>query len=408
SDLEPDIETQARETSVEDPIETETALAQSVGSDLNLSQAFQAAERAARLAQTARTMAEWEQVGQGWLEAIALLRAVPPDSPFRVFAQQKAQEYQVNWAIASQRADSLSAPYVFPTLGNQTLDSQLANYLSYVAALGVPDILIVGSSRVLQGIDAQILQQQLARAGLPGLRVYNFGVNGLTAQGTNFILRQLLQPDQLPHVIIWGGNSRAFNSGRLDRTFQLITTSPGYRALQVGDRPGFNRPTASRVPTLKLDAIDANGFSAVATTFNASQYYKNFPKVPGRYDAAYTSFQLQGGVQDRNFQTLANWLNGQNKHLVFVNLPLSGDYLDPIRQAREQDFQRYLQLQGRLHNLPIVDLLKQWRQADRYFADPSHLNQVGAAAIATQLASDPRIPWSRFGLGGNTEIVERP
>ncbi|MEM8604630.1 MAG: hypothetical protein AAGF24_12450, partial [Cyanobacteria bacterium P01_H01_bin.121] len=129
SDANVDATTEAR---IERSGSTTVELAQPTTTELNLTRAFQAAEQAAGLAQTARTVAEWEQVGQAWLEAIALLRAVPPDSPFRVFAQQKAQEYQRNWAVASQRADSLSAPYVFPSLGNQTLDSQLANYLSYV------------------------------------------------------------------------------------------------------------------------------------------------------------------------------------------------------------------------------------------------------------------------------------
>ena len=112
------------------------------------------------------------------------------------------------------------------------LDEQFALYRSYVATLGPPDILIIGSSRGLQGLDGKRLQFDLNRRGFSGVRVFNFGINGATAQVVNLQLRELLTRDQLPNVMVWADGSRAFNSGREDRTFSRIRNSPGYERLR--------------------------------------------------------------------------------------------------------------------------------------------------------------------------------
>ena len=52
----------------------------------------------------------------------------------------------------------------FPTLGSPILDVQLARYMAYVESAGTPDILIVGSSRALQGIDPAALSDRLSEA----------------------------------------------------------------------------------------------------------------------------------------------------------------------------------------------------------------------------------------------------
>lgn len=42
-------------------------------------------------------------------------------------------------------------------------------------------------------------------------------------------LRQLLTPQQLPKLVIWADGARAFNSGRIDRTYETIASSDRYR-----------------------------------------------------------------------------------------------------------------------------------------------------------------------------------
>lgn len=349
---------------------------------------FVQAEQAASLAQTANSAQQWDAVAKAWTDAIATLQSVPTDSPERAFAQRKLREYLQNLVVAQQRAERMSLPYVFPSLGSPVLNEQLMLYMSYVAAVGPPDILVVGSSRSLQGIDPQVLQQSLGAQGYP-VRVFNFSVNGATAQVLNFILQRLLAPEQLPKVVIWGDGSRAFNSGRIDTTFASILNSPGYRAAMTGERPVL-AGAGNRTVVGQPSEINAYGFLPVSDPFDPAVYYQTYPRVSGRYDGFYNPFSL-AGLQDVSLRSLANYLNRQNVRLVYVNLPLSGDYLDAYRFSLEQQFQRFLQTHSRLNGFAVIDLLTQWVGRDAYFADPSHVNQAGAVVIAQQLARNPTI-----------------
>ncbi|MGI8935053.1 MAG: hypothetical protein ACR2FS_13365, partial [Phormidesmis sp.] len=194
------------------------------------------ATQAELLTQTATSAADWDRVAATWLEAIALAQAIPPESPARILAQRRLRGYLQQLLTAQQRTEQASPVTGIPSLGSAVFDDQLAGYLSYVATVGPPDILIVGSSRSLQGIDPAALQQTLAAKGLPDRRVFNFSVNGATAQVVNFVLSELL-PAPLPPVIIWGDGSRAFNDGRRDRTWESLAASPGYQAIHGGTLP---------------------------------------------------------------------------------------------------------------------------------------------------------------------------
>ncbi|HZG39669.1 MAG TPA: hypothetical protein VEZ50_13385 [Nodosilinea sp.] len=401
-------------------------------------QALGEAQQAAQLAATATTAAQWHQVAGTWGRSLALLGDLPPDDPRQVFSQRKAAEYQQNLYLAQQQAAQQGVPRAFPPLGSDVLDEQVSLYRAYVAALGPPDVLIVGSSRSLQGVDPQVLQQALAVQGYPGLQVYNFSVNGATAQVVSFLTRQLLAPDLHPRLIIWAEGSRAFNSGRFDRTFAEILTSPGYAAVRDGkvltlqnrekspapedpaaaaetvpegavpeESPPAESPpdestldestldeTAAVYGTISPSPINAQGFLAVNDQFNPAVYYRSFPRVRGQYDNAYRPFRLDG-VQTLSFEAMTQFLRGQNIPLVFVNLPLSNDYLDGVRLGYERQFQQFLQNRANQGTLTLVDLLEEWRWQSHLFADPSHVNRYGAREIARLLAADSRIPWPR-------------
>ncbi len=347
---------------------------------------FEQAEQAAELSQTARSVDQWDEVVEAWAGAIVTLQTIPVESPERFFAQRKQREFLQNLAFAQQQANQLSWPNVFPSLGSPILDEQLRLYLSYLAAFGPPDILIVGSSRALQGIDPQPLQTALNDQGYP-VRVYNFSINGATAQVMNFVLQRLLTPEQLPKLVIWGDGSRAFNSRRLDATFARILESPGYQAVLAGERPGFaGREPLPRQPS----TINAYGFLPVPAEFDPVVFYQTYPRVNGRYDAFYNPFGLTG-LQLGSLRSLVDYLKRQNIDLVYVNLPLSGDYLDEYRLSVDQQFQKFLQTQSQRLGFAVIDLLSQWVNQDSFFADPSHLNQKGAAAIVQQLARNPLI-----------------
>jgi len=309
-------------------------------------------------------------------------------------------------AVDASRAgeDAIAHPQPFPSLGSAVFDAQLAGYIAYLETVGVPDILIVGSSRALQGIDPDVLQTRLASQGYAGLKVYNFSVNGATAQVVNFILGELL-PGRLPAVVVWGDGSRAFNDGRPDKTWEGLVVSPGYQSVVRGQTPAVpdvvetedSAQIAARVAALGARAVfertqsgllDGLGFSAIGDRFDPAAYYRQFPRVSGRYDGAYSPFTLEGR-QTVALAEVAAVVQQQNSQLVFVNLPLSDSYLDEYRLYHEGQFQEFLQAQSDALGFAVVDLLTQWEGQPGFFADPSHINQYGAAEIADQLARDP-------------------
>ncbi|MBD2069290.1 hypothetical protein H6F93_17495 [Leptolyngbya sp. FACHB-671] len=320
----------------------------------------------------------------------------------------------------------------YPSFNSQRLDQQLRLYADHLNTFGVPDILIVGSSRALQGVDPVALQQALTAQGYPEPNVFNFSINGATAQVISVLLRQILTPDQLPQLIVWADGSRAFNSGRADITHSGILTSEGYRVLETGVRPirspqpqssltaeclstpltnyaSCDRPSTS-VNLLDLPPIypilpevvsdrptsdlDSTGFQPVADRFNPTTYYREFPRVAGQYDSNYIPFEL-GGEQQEATIAIANFAQAQQIPLIFVNLPLTRDYLDPARQTYEDQFRQHMQQLAARAGFIFHDLSQQQElMQNEYFADPSHLNRYGASAVADQLAADPTIPWA--------------
>jgi hypothetical protein len=348
-----------------------------------------------------------------------------------------------------------ASPY--PSFRSQQLDEKLALYAQHVAEWGVPDVLVLGSSRALRGIDPAALEQALAAVGHGDLRVFNFGVNGATAQVVDLIVRQLLTDYPPPKVILWADGVRALNSGTVDITFNSIAASEGYQQLQDGTLfpergpvtalpewenlaqqiSGYYQQTDQRIsrwlgyasstytdreglktlarrgvsqafsdliqqpalPAAKEDEetesgfIDFDGFLALSTRFNPATYYQKHAQVLGAYDSDYENFKIQG-VQSRALLNLLRYTQSQGIPLIFVNTPLTDEYLDTTRLEAEQIFQRYmLTLAAQESRFVYRDLAQLWPNRYDYFSDPSHLNRYGAYQVSNRLAQDPMIPW---------------
>ncbi|MDB9515490.1 hypothetical protein PN466_00740 [Roseofilum reptotaenium CS-1145] len=330
--------------------------------------------------------------------------------------------------------------------GSQRLNEHLGWYLYQVALYGPPDVLIVGSSRALQGVDPLALRKAIGEGQQGELSIYNFGINGATVQVVDLLIREILTSDQLPRLILWADGVRAFNSGRSDRTYQSIIESEGYQLLLEGVRPSVPLlwpdaeqcydipiPFASSEPSVSLISsvlsspcllppvsqrhqasiwekalatIQANrtlsdltplGFLPVEQVFNPQTYYTRYPRIAGQFDGDYSGFYLQGEQAIALSQLLA-YTQRRQIPLIFVNLPLTGDYLDPVRLAYEQEFHQELNGWVNHQRLMMVNLVSpelENLKNPKYFADPSHINQWGAIAVARELAKHANIPWPK-------------
>ncbi|MEM9447580.1 MAG: hypothetical protein AAGA75_03500 [Cyanobacteria bacterium P01_E01_bin.6] len=384
----------------------------------------------------------------------------------------------------------------YPTFNSTQLDLKLALYYQHVAESGPPDVLVIGSSRALRGIDPVILEDALSELGYDNADVFNFGINGATAQVVELVVHRILVPEQLPKLILWADGARAFNGGREDRTYNGISESEGYQLLSQGaldipivnaDRqvpgtpsspaPGDWIETFSRsvttsygelddwlsdqlavlsrahgnrdtvraliqdsltgnvdpasqfaserdelaspenetthetvapsnetirhesVPSRTVGSIASDGFLPLDARFDPVTYYDQYSRVPGNYDRDYANFQLTGQQSDA-LQSLLQLGNAQDVPIVFINLPLTEEYLDPYRMVYEQEFRQHLLTLDLAYDEFIFrDLSELWLEDEepsyyRYFSDPSHLNQYGAVEVSKRIAQDPMIPWT--------------
>ncbi|MGB3512949.1 MAG: hypothetical protein WBA93_27790 [Microcoleaceae cyanobacterium] len=348
----------------------------------------------------------------------------------------------------------------YPSFNSPQLDEQLVRYQQYLQVeKKPPDILIVGSSRALRGVNPTVLEESLAAAGYAGLKVYNFGVNGATVQVVDLIVRRILPPEQLPQLIIFADGVRAVNSGRVDRTFDIIADSEGYEAVAAGtfkistdiletsvksgsnkykqvvqnlqekmeeisvtyqQREGLksllvsiiNNPTASLQFLQKqenlvkknieeeedinpLNQFQNNGFLPIPIKFEPEEYYQNYAKVSGKYDADYANFKLPG-KQTEALNKLLEYTQSIDINFVFVNMPLTKVYLDEARAAYERKFQEYMQqLSVEYSRFVFRDFGGISPEDYGNFSDPSHLNLYGAIAVSQKLAEDNIIPWPK-------------
>ncbi|NJK60267.1 MAG: hypothetical protein HC918_08565, partial [Oscillatoriales cyanobacterium SM2_1_8] len=93
------------------------------------------------------------------------------------------------------------------------------------------DVMVLGSSRALRGVDPTVLEETLAARGQPGLAVLNLGINGATARVMRLQILEILSQRQRPRMVIVADGLRAFNNNREDRTYREIASSPGYQWL---------------------------------------------------------------------------------------------------------------------------------------------------------------------------------
>ena len=374
----------------------------------------------------------------------------------------------------------------YPTFNSRQLDRQLVVYQRYLEVNGPPDVLIVGSSRALRGIDPTQLKAALAEQGYAGVKVFNLGINGATVQVVDWLIRQVLPQEKLPKLILFADGARAFNSGRPDLTYNGILASQGYHTLASGTPPiagtiaakaapvqpnssaanansstnaaasptnpyqalneSFNKAlggfsvvysqrdrlktklreqlmawlppqglssdsmmassnsllnsssppaAATSAPSLTSDGegmIDIEGFLPLSIQFNPVTYYQKYARVPGDYDTDYEAFNLQG-IQTEALVNLAQFAKTRQIPLIFVNLPLTQEYLDPIRKQHEQEFQAHLLNLAPQLGIAFRDLSGALTTQSNYFSDPSHLNRYGAYEVSRRLAQDVMIPW---------------
>jgi hypothetical protein len=153
-----------------------------------------------------------------------------------------------------------------------------------------------------------------------------------------------------------------------------------------------NRAT-SDLPIPENSRIDFDGFLAMDVRFNPATYYQLYARVSGYYDSDYEDFSLVG-AQAAALKRVIDFSQRNEIPLVFINTPLTDEYLDAYRTNAETAFLQFmLQLSATESGFIFRDLGQIWPQRYDYFSDPSHLNRYGAYQVSNRIAQDPMIPW---------------
>ncbi|MEO1185836.1 MAG: DUF1574 domain-containing protein, partial [Cyanobacteria bacterium J06636_27] len=251
---------------------------------------------------------------------------------------------------AAATAILLAARSPLPSFNSRQLDEQLALYKKRLAKNGIPpDVLIIGSSRALRGVDPDALAKGLASEGYPDIDVFNFGINGATAQVVDFIIRRVLQPAELPKTIIWADGSRAFNSGRKDNTFAAIAASPGYQyalktSLARADATDASPKTAKEAEIVKQNS---NGYQIINDSLSqglaiVSSSYKKRDELKTQLVNIYKSLPIISALNQDSSTNLADALDNPNNYAVDFDgfLPLS------IRFNPQTYYQKHAKVTG--------------------------------------------------------------
>ncbi|MDY7021057.1 MAG: hypothetical protein SWJ54_06800, partial [Cyanobacteriota bacterium] len=181
---------------------------------------------------------------------------------------------------------------------------------------------------------------------------------------------------------------------RRDQLKQYLLAVVNNQSLTTPRQELPDLPAPEDNPTRETPQIQRNGFLPLSIQFDPQTYYQKYAQVSGYYDSDYQSFELDG-VQMNALKKLIEYVQSQQVEIVFVNMPLTQEYLDSVRTAYEEKFLNYMKTVEAETGLTFVNLADEWLNANEYFSDPSHLNQYGAAAVAKQLAQKSQISWPR-------------
>jgi len=271
-----------------------------------------------------------------------------------------------------------------------------------------PEIMFMGSSRVLSGLNPVVAAQELEQAGLGKRAILNLAVTGSSIDLNYLILKNIIKDDKKPAMIVYGITETEFNSGRAmfdyDEYFALAE-----RLDDFGNYSGDNlTKKVSFVLKQLLPLYRDHDILRLAFNiqFNPGDaYHKSYlsgPQQwkpdPGGYFSYYPTgvylppdarikpllqnYQYQGYRLDRlhDFLKLAK---ARDIKVLLVNMPvLPATIAMWPGPAELATYYKFLQEQARQFELPYLDLYqgeKFLTEAD--FWDSSHLNEQGAEKL---------------------------
>lgn len=278
----------------------------------------------------------------------------------------------------------------------------------YVDRHGGVDVLLLGSSLVNSGIDPeQVNQAWMQASGEPALRIFNFGVEGLTVE-PNSVVAELLVESFDPAVIIFGTEIRDYAANNGTETAQNFLNDPwvqyrrgdfsvrgwmaehsaayryimAYRNWMRADFAENHTKVARRTNNLTPDGYDVENRVA-----------EDPYRPPDRQDPEDAkTFEVFAGFEfaDSRVADLESLLAagaGNDTRVVLIEMPVTPQFFE-FFEAGEGAHQAFLQIvsaRADAAGSPFLPAIPESELPPDARSDRVHLSKYGAAAFSQYL-----------------------
>jgi hypothetical protein len=308
------------------------------------------------------------------------------------------------------RSDVFQAPLTPPKMGSPhyQLGHKLTLLEAEVRKNGPVDCIMVGSSMIDRGFDADAFQNAYQEISGRDIRCFNFGIDASSIISTETLAGILIE-DYNPRLLILGTDPRDYALGVNDQDANVIMNSPWIR-YRLGD---FSVEgwllDHSYLYRYRQHLSRLVHFNFKDTLWSETRL--NFPILPNGYtpttkigahinvppDPRATSYEVTHNTRiyssyqilDENLAALER-IMGHNRsglQVIVVEMPVS-DGLYYFFGNGETDYNRFI---TRVSELTSLHLVPFWRTEpldsipDEGWADYSHLNITGAEIFSTWL-----------------------
>ncbi|MDQ2808903.1 MAG: hypothetical protein M3Z04_18665 [Chloroflexota bacterium] len=286
-----------------------------------------------------------------------------------------------------------------------------------------PDVLIMGSSRVQLGLSPVLMAQTLAQAGLSPARILNLGLKLGTTQSNLWLLKNVIQADKQPKVIIYGAAEYEFNANiglphDYDYTNELATLRDYGQAFpdpsrRIDAQLGFLLGRASylvRYHQAIRDQLEASDAPPATTNaaglppdpygFVPSELIMNAGTI-GRMRGEYVDAPGWGLLRDyqvggqgvARFEEFLHLAQARGIRVILVNMPIARVHETFLSPAAYASYRAYLQATATRYGLAYYDYNRHelWPEPQDW-QDTNHLNSWGAAKFSPLLAREALVP----------------
>jgi len=290
-----------------------------------------------------------------------------------------------------------------------------------------PDIVFLGSSRVVTGLDPAIVERDVAAATGATVRALNLGVTGATADTSRLVLKNLIGDDMRPNVAVYGiyelemlvaPNTHARQNlpylssiERLDDFIDYRNESWRRRAWFLTERAlPFERDRRLVRDALEIVFTPASGHDLYETDAPPPGE-RGFHRVPvgvpdpdpDRARREYAGALRRPRLSDTaalQLERLIELARERAIDIVLVDLPVTARHR--AFWARPRDLAAYLARVREIAERERVPLLDLYENPDemvpeRGFTDTHHLNELGAAIASHAVAERLLVPRLRPG-----------